>query len=70
MLRRTATENPGWFGIGRPTATVAALALVPVAHEVPALTSLALVTAVCCVLIVYDVVHYREERAQVREARP
>jgi hypothetical protein len=49
---------------------VAALALVPVTQEVAALTSLALVAAVCCVLIVYDVVHYREERAQVREARP
>ena len=45
------------------------LALVPVALEVSALTALALVTAVCCAVIVYDVVHYREERARVREAR-
>ena len=70
LIRRTSGNRPAWFGVGRPTATVAALALVPVAQEVAALTSLALVTAVCCVLIVYDVVHYREERAQVREARP
>jgi low temperature requirement protein LtrA len=67
VLRR---ETPGWFGVGRPAATVAALALVPVALEVSALTALALVTAVCCALIAYDVVHYREERTQVREARP
>jgi low temperature requirement protein LtrA len=66
-LRR---ETPGWFGVGRPTATIAALALIPAALELSALTALALVTAVCSALIVYDVVHYREERTQVREARP
>jgi low temperature requirement protein LtrA len=70
VIRRQRGRHPGWFGVGRPTATVAALALVPVAVEVEALTALALVTAVCVALIVYDVVHYREERAQVREARP
>ena len=70
LIRRSHGNRPAWFGVGRPTATVAALALLPVAQEVAALTALALVTAVCCVLIVYDVVHYREERAQVREARP
>jgi low temperature requirement protein LtrA len=70
VIRRDRGEHPGWFGVGRPTATVASLALIPVAVEVTALTALALVTAVCLVLIVYDVVHYREERAQVREARP
>jgi low temperature requirement protein LtrA len=70
LIRRTSGNGPAWFGLGRPTATVAALALIPVAVEVASLTALALVTAVCLVLIVYDVVHYREERAQVREARP
>jgi low temperature requirement protein LtrA len=70
VIRRQGGRHPGWFGVGRPTATVAALALIPVAVEVEAVTALALVTAVCVVLIVYDVVHYREERAQVREARP
>ena len=70
VIRRERGDHPGWFGVGRPTATLAALALIPVAVEVEALTALALVTAVCVVLIVYDVVHYREERAQVREARP
>ena len=68
-LRRTGTSR-AWFGVGRPAATVAALALIPVALELSALAALALVTAVCCVLIVYDVVHYREERSQIREARP
>ena len=36
----------------------------------PALASLALVTAVCCALISWDVIHYREDRAEVRRARP
>jgi low temperature requirement protein LtrA len=63
-------QTPGWFGFGRPAATITALALIPVALEVSALLSLALVTALCCALIVYDVMHYREERSQIREARP
>jgi low temperature requirement protein LtrA len=71
-LRRAepGRARPGWFGFGRPAATVAALALVPAALELPALSSLALVTALSCALIVYDVVHYREERREIREARP
>jgi low temperature requirement protein LtrA len=70
LLRRTTEDTRGWFGVGRPAATVAALALIPVALEVSALKALALVTAVCVALIVWDVIHYREERTQVREARP
>ena len=31
---------------------------------------IALVTAVCCALIAWDVIHYREDRAEVRRARP
>jgi type II secretory pathway component PulK len=46
------------------------LALLPAALELSALTALALVTVLCCALIAYDVVHYREDRARVREARP
>jgi low temperature requirement protein LtrA len=68
--RRTSDERPGWIGPGRVTAAIVTLALIPAAVEVPALASLALVTAVCCALIVYDVVHYREDRVRVREARP
>jgi low temperature requirement protein LtrA len=69
-LRRTTDDRRAWFGVGRPAATAAALALIPVALELSALKALALVTAVCVALIVYDVIHYREERTQVREARP
>ena len=57
------------FGRGRPVAAIVLFALIPVALEVPALAALALVAAVCCSLIVYDLMHYREERAQVRLAR-
>lgn len=57
------------FGPGRSVATIVLFGLIPVALEVPALAALALVAAVCCSLIVYDVVHYREERAQMRLAR-
>jgi low temperature requirement protein LtrA len=59
----------GLFGRGRPAATIVLLTLTPVALEVSALASLALATACCCALIVYDVVHYREERLVVRQAR-
>jgi low temperature requirement protein LtrA len=65
----TGEERPGWLGRGRPGAVIVLLALVPAARELSALTALALVTAVCCAVIVYDVVHYREERARVRESR-
>jgi low temperature requirement protein LtrA len=57
------------FGPGRTVATIVLLALTPAALELPALAALALVAAVCCGLIVYDVMHYREDRAQVRLAR-
>jgi hypothetical protein len=46
------------------------LAVFPVALEVSALTALALVAAVSCGLIAWDVVHYREARVEVRQARP
>jgi hypothetical protein len=29
-----------------------------------------LATGVCCALIAYDVIHYREDRPRVRAARP
>jgi low temperature requirement protein LtrA len=70
FVRRTTTERPGWIGPGRLVTGLAMLALVPAALELSALTALVLVTAVCCGLIAYDVIHYRVERAEVREARP
>jgi hypothetical protein len=57
------------IGRGRPVTAIVLLALTPAVLEVPALAALALVAAVCCSLIVYDVVHYRDERAVVRQAR-
>jgi low temperature requirement protein LtrA len=70
FVRRTTTERPGWIGPGRIAATVATLLLIPAALELPALDSLGLVTAVCCGLIAWDVLRYREHRVEVRRARP
>jgi low temperature requirement protein LtrA len=69
-MRRETTERRGWFGLGRPAATIAMLALIPAALELSALTALTLAAGVCCLLIAYDVIHYREERSEIREARP
>jgi hypothetical protein len=70
FIRRTTVERPGWIGPGRLATGIAMLALIPATLELPALVSLALVTAVCCALIAWDVIHYREDRAEVRRARP
>jgi low temperature requirement protein LtrA len=69
-VRRTTTERPGWIGPGRLVTGIGMLALVPAALELPALTALALVAGLAWALVVYDVVHYREDRTRVREARP
>ncbi|HEV3472270.1 MAG TPA: low temperature requirement protein A [Actinomycetota bacterium] len=66
---RETRDGRGLFGRGRPITALALLAVLPVALEVPALTSLSLVAAICCGVIVYDLVHYREERIQIRELR-
>ena len=42
------------------------VALAPVATVLPALVSLALVTATTCVLIAYEVVRYAEARERIR----
>jgi low temperature requirement protein LtrA len=70
FIRRATTERPGWIGPGRFVTGIAMLALIPAALELPALASLALVTGVCCILIAWDVIHYREHRIEVRQARP
>ena len=56
--------------VNRPRLLVAAvcLALIPLAREVDALATLALVTALCCGLILYEAIAYREARARVRAA--
>jgi low temperature requirement protein LtrA len=70
LVRRTTTERPGWVGPGRLVTGIAMLALLPAALELSALVALALVAALCCTLIAWDVVHYREHRIEVRQARP
>jgi low temperature requirement protein LtrA len=70
FVRRTTTQRPGYIGPGRLAAGLGMLAVLPAALELSALTALTLVTGVCCGLIAWDVIHYREERVQVRQARP
>jgi low temperature requirement protein LtrA len=70
FMRRTSAERPAWIGPGRLVAGLAMLALIPAALELPALASLALATAICCALIAWDLIHYREHRVEVRRERP
>ena len=70
FIRHSSDERPGWIGPGRLAAGLAMLVLISPALVVPALASLAFVTAVCCALIAWDVIHYREHRSEVRRARP
>jgi low temperature requirement protein LtrA len=70
FIRNTRDEAPGWIGPGRLAASVAMLVLIPAALEMPALASLALAMAVCGALIAWDLIHYREDRVQVRRERP
>ena len=70
FIRRTTSDRPGWIGPGRLAAAIGTLALIPAALMLPALVALALVAALCWALIVWDVLHYREHRVEMREARP
>jgi low temperature requirement protein LtrA len=54
------------LGRVRPVTAVALLALLPVALEVPAYVTVALVVAVVWALIVYEVIRYADFRASVR----
>jgi low temperature requirement protein LtrA len=58
------------LGRGRPAASVAFAVLMPVALVVPALVTLALVTAVWMGLHAYELIWWREERARRRALRP
>ena len=69
-IRRTTADRPGWIGPGRLAAAIGMLALIPAALALSALTALALVAGLCWALIVWDVLHYREHRIEVRRARP
>ena len=59
----------GGLGHGRPVATVALVALIPVALAIPALISLGLVTAVMVALIAYEYFRYRRHRTWIRSHR-
>jgi low temperature requirement protein LtrA len=45
---------------------VVLLALIPVATTIPSFAALALVSAVCCVIVAYEALRHREHRIQVR----
>jgi hypothetical protein len=59
----------GGLGHGRPIAAILLLGLLPVTRNVPALTALGLVAAVCVALIGYEAIRYREGRAWIRSRR-
>ncbi len=61
-------RNGGSFGSQRLVAAVLCAAAVPLGTEVDALAALALVAAIAAGLIAYEVIRYRESRAQVRLA--
>ena len=54
------------LGVGRPLATVAFVLLIPAATSVPALAAVGLVAVVWIGLHVYELLWWREERAQRR----
>jgi low temperature requirement protein LtrA len=70
FIRHATSERPGYIGPGRLAACLVMLTLIPAALELPALASLGVSAAVCCGLIAWDLIHYREERVDVRRARP
>jgi low temperature requirement protein LtrA len=62
-LRRRLTKT---VGVARPLAAVAFLLLIPAATSIPALAAVALVAAVWICLHAYELLWWREERAQHR----
>lgn len=56
------------FAGGRSVGAVVLLALIPVVVVVPALVALTLVSAVCALVVAYEVIRYRTARVQVRHA--
>ena len=50
----------------RTVGAVVLLALIPIAVAIPALAALALVSAVCALVVAYEALRYREHRLQVR----
>ena len=50
----------------RTVGAIVLLSLIPVAAAIPALAALALVSAVCALVVAYEVIRYREDRIRVR----
>ena len=50
----------------RTVGAVVLLALIPIAVAIPALAALALVSAVCALVVAYEAIRYREHRIRVR----
>jgi low temperature requirement protein LtrA len=50
----------------RTVGAIVLSALIPVAVAIPALAALALVSAVCALVVAYEVTRYREHRVRVR----
>lgn len=65
-VRRTTPSRPSFFGPGRTVAFVACIASIPAAMNISAIGALSLLAAVCCALIVWDVIHYRDDRRVIR----
>jgi low temperature requirement protein LtrA len=59
-------RNIGGWNVPRLIVVAALCALVPVAHELEALPSLALLAAGLCALITYEARHFAEARARIR----
>jgi low temperature requirement protein LtrA len=59
-------RNIGRWNVPRLIVVAALCALVPVAHELEALPSLALLAAGLCALITYEARHFAEARARIR----
>ena len=59
-------RTTGYLFRRRTVAAVVLLALVPVAVSIPALAALALVSAVCSLVVAYEAIRYRAARIQVR----
>ena len=66
---RSDSAFGGGLGRGRPIAALVLLALLPVATHVPAAAALGMVAAVCVLLIAYEVLWHREDRALIRSRR-
>lgn len=59
----------GGLGRGRPVAAAIALAIIPLAANTSALVTTAALAALCCALIVYEVLTHRDARAEIRAHR-